>query len=292
MKRFFSLVTLILVFAGSSALAEPWFGRVLITNDDGIDNPRLKVLAQAFSEVAEVVVLAPMANCSGSTNYISAFQHKELVLEKRDWGKGITAWAVDGFPGDCVMLALTGLMADNLPDLVVSGVNSGPNLADAYLASGTIGAVRIAAQLGVPAIAFSNLKVDNPSMMAAVPLWGVQLASEPFTRDLKPGEYLTVNFPNGKASEVKGACWAGLGEQVFHDVFEPAGEDAHGRNIWRNRYWFDEGDNQPGAGDVAKHGDGWITISPMRLGDLNEARLEEAGGLPVWSGAGPKTNGE
>lgn len=292
MRHFLSLVTLLMLFVGASVQAEPWFGRVLITNDDGIDNPRLKVLAQAFSEVADVVVLAPLTNCSGSTNYISAFQRKESALEKRDWGEGITVWAVDGFPGDCVMLALTGLMIDNPPDLVVSGVNSGPNLSDAYLASGTIGAARIAAQLGVPAIAFSNLKVDNASMMAAVPQWCVQLALEPFTRDLEPGEYLTVNFPNGKASEVKGACWAGLGEQVFHSAFDSVGEDEQGRNIWRNRYWFDEGDNQPAAGDVARHGDGWITISPMRLGDLDEARLGGAGELPGWPDARPQTEGE
>ncbi len=285
MKRFLALATLFILFAGPSALAAPWFGRVLITNDDGIDNPRLKVLAEAFSEVAEVVVLAPLTNCSGSTNYISAFQNKDLALEERDWGEGMTVWAVDGFPGDCVMLALKGLMADNPPDLVVSGVNSGPNLADAYLASGTIGAVRIAAQLGVPAIAFSNLKVENASMMAAVPQWCVQLSLESFTRDLKPGEYLTVNFPKGNASEVKGACWAGLGEQVFHDAFDPVGEDDQGRKVWRNRYWFDEGDHQPAAGDVARHGDGWITISPMRLGDLDEARLDGAGKLPVLSGS-------
>ena len=275
-------MTLLLLFVSPSALAGPWFGRVLITNDDGIDNPRLKVLALAFSEVADVVVVAPLTNCSGSTNYISAFQRKELTIEKRDWGEEITVWAVDGFPGDCVMLALTGMMVDNPPDLVVSGVNSGPNLADAYLASGTIGAVRIAAQLGVPAIAFSNLKVDNPSMMTAVPQWCVQLADEPFTRDLEPGEYLTVNFPNGEASAVKGACWAGLGQQVFHDAFDSAGADDQGRHIWRNRFWFDEGDNQPAAGDVARHREGWITISPMRLGDLDETSLGEAGEIPGW----------
>jgi 5'/3'-nucleotidase len=282
MKRTLTILSLLVLAGVQSALADPWFGRVLITNDDGIDNPRLIALAEAFAEVAEVVVVAPMTNCSGSTNYISAFQRKELAVEPRDLGEGITAWAVDGFPGDCVMLAVTGLMAENPPDLVVSGVNSGPNLADAYLASGTIGAVRIAAQMGLPAIAYSNLKVDDPTMMTAVPRWCVQLALEPVSQDLKPGEYLTVNFPDGPASEVKGACWAGLGGQVFHDAFEPAGEDDQGRSIWRNRFWFDEGDNQPPLGDVTRQRAGWITISPMRLGDLDEPRLEAAGELPQW----------
>ena len=111
MKRILSAVALLVFCAGNVPAAEPWFTRVLITNDDGIDDPRLVALARAFAEVAEVVVVAPLANCSGSTNYVSAFQRHEVSVEPRDLGAGIEAWGVDGFPGDCVLLAITGLMA-------------------------------------------------------------------------------------------------------------------------------------------------------------------------------------
>lgn len=282
MKRILSVVALLMLCAGNVPAAEPWFTRVLITNDDGIDDPRLVALARVFAEVAEVVVVAPLANCSGSTNYVSAFQRHEVSVEPRDLGAGIEAWGVDGFPGDCVLLAITGLMAEAPPDLVVSGVNTGPNLADAYLASGTIGAARLAAQLGLRAVAFSNLEADDPSMMAAVPHWCVQLALSRIVRDLSDREYLTVNFPDGPASEVKGVRWAGLGGQVFHDAFERDGEDDRGRQVWRQRWWFDDGDNQSADGDVALQRTGWISVSPMRLGDLDEARLEVGGGLPPW----------
>jgi len=287
MKSIIAAAGLALLLTASAApAAQPWFTRVLITNDDGIDDPRLAALAQAFAQVAEVVVVAPLSNCSGSTNYVSAFQSHEVRTEPRELGGGVEAWGADGFPGDCVLLAVTGLMADAPPDLIVSGVNSGPNLADAYLASGTIGAARLGAQLGLPSVAFSNLDAADASMMAAVPAWCVDFASDAAVRDLAPGQYLTVNFPDGPASQVEGVCWAPLGGRVFHDAFDLAACDPQGGQLWRQRWWFDDGDDQPADGDVARQRSGWITVTPMRLGDLDEARLAHGLPLPGWKGAG------
>ncbi len=280
--RLIMVITILTIIIAGVVPVCAWPNRVLVTNDDGIDNPRIIALARAFAEVAEVVVVAPLTNCSGSTNYVSAFQRHQVTAESRDLGAGIEAWGVDGFPGDCVLLALSGIMADRLPDLVVCGVNSGPNLAEAYLASGTIGSARIAAQLGTPAIAFSNLKSDDASMMSVVPAWCVSLAQSDAVRSLGDGEYLTVNFPDGPADSVAGVRWAGLGEEVFHDAFEFEGEDDLGRRVWKHRWWFDDGDDQPADGDVALQRSGWITVTPMRLGDLDEPRLEASGALPDW----------
>ncbi len=269
------------LLVAATASAAP---RILVTNDDGIDSPGIIALARAFGDAAEVVVVAPMGNCSGSTNYISAFQRQELAVEARDMGDGITAWAVDGFPGDCVLLAMTGIMKDAPPDIVVSGVNSGPNLADAYLASGTIGAARLGAQFGVPSVAFSNYDADDHAMMELMARWCVDFTLSDTVRDLAPGEYLTVNFPDGPVDAVRGVRWAPLGNQVFFDAFERAGTDTDGRTVWKQRWWFDDGD-QPEGSDVALQRDGWITVSPMRLGDLDGERLERGGALPDW-GAG------
>ena len=83
-----------------------------------------------------------------------------LEVERREIGEGIEAFAVDGTPGDCVALALTGLMTDP-PDLVISGINGGANVGAEWLFSGTIGAARVAS-LGVPAVAVSGLDDDLP----------------------------------------------------------------------------------------------------------------------------------
>ena len=284
MRRHFLLVLLLLLGAAAgSAAAGPWFGRVLVTNDDGVDDPRLAALARAFAAVAEVTVVAPLENCSGSTNYVSAFRRHEVVAEPRDLGPAITAWGIDGFPGDCVLLAVTGLLADAPPDLVVSGVNSGPNLADAYLASGTIGAARLAAQLGLRAVAFSNLDPADATMMAAAPRWAVELAAGAPVRDLPPGGYLTVNFPDGPAGDVAGVCWAPPGAPVFRDAFDLAGTLPDGRQLWRQRWWFEDGGPQPAGSDVARQRAGWITVTPMRLGDLDAHRLAAPPALPAWA---------
>ncbi|MBU1674687.1 5'/3'-nucleotidase SurE, partial [bacterium] len=164
-----ALLLLAAVSVASSPMPpdSPWFSRVLISNDDGIENPRLQVLVDAFAPHCEVWVVAPLVNRSGSSNYCSAFSSKTLAVEPRDLGEGVRAWGVDGYPADCVMLALTTLMKDSPPDLVLSGVNSSPNLADGWLASGTIGVVRTAAHRGFRAVAFSGLRED-PEMMSAV----------------------------------------------------------------------------------------------------------------------------
>jgi 5'-nucleotidase len=116
---------------------------VLITNDNGIEDVKIVELARAFSEIAETYVVAPLEDRSGSTHYLTVTQRGSFRVERRQIGKGIHAYAVDGFPADCVVLALTGIMKDSPPDLVISGINGGPNLGKDWLFSGTIGAARV-----------------------------------------------------------------------------------------------------------------------------------------------------
>jgi len=276
------LFALLLLTTLSAGAAEPWFGRVLVTNDDGIDDPRLHALARAFAEVAEVVVVAPTKNCSGSTNYISVFRERELAVESYDMGAGVTAWAVDGFPGDCVLLALEAIMKDSPPDLLVGGVNSGPNLSDAWIASGTIGVARLAAHAGLPAVAFSSLKPDDPTMMAAVPAWCVELASLPVVRDLPEGGYLTVNFPRCSAADVAGVVWTYPGDRIFHDTFEPGVTGDDGRIRYKLKWWMDRDGDQPAGSDVERYRAGWVTVMPMSIGDYTGALPRNTDGLPAW----------
>ena len=280
LKKYASLILLALILIASTANAAPWFNRVLVSNDDGINDPRLHVLAEAFAATgAEVIVVAPLVNCSGSSNYVSVYREKNLAVEPRDFGPGIEAWAVDGFPGDCVMLALLQIMADDPPDLVVGGINSGPNLADAWIASGTIGIARLAAHEGIPAIAFSGLSSRDSAKMASVPQWCAKLAMTDHVRDLADGAYLNVNFPMGLDQEIIGATWAETGSKIFHDAFDLTGQDEAGRDIWKLRYWIDDGDQSPDS-DVAQHRAGYVTVTPLRVGDSHS--LDQGVALPSW----------
>jgi len=121
---------------------------ILITNDDGYLAPGIRALAQELALVADISVVAPERNKSGASNSLTLM--RPLRVEQSTDGYHY----VDGTPTDCVHLALSGLL-DNPPDMVVSGINAGPNLGDDVLYSGTVAAAMEGRYLGLPAIAVS-----------------------------------------------------------------------------------------------------------------------------------------
>lgn len=142
--RIISFIFIYSSFFSSSGEAKeisaPWPRRVLITNDDGINDIKIIEFAKAFATIAETFIVAPLQDESGSSHYMSVIAKRTLEVEPRSLGEGIHAYGVDGYPGDCVIFALFVLMKDKPPDLVISGINGGPNLGADWIASGTIGA--------------------------------------------------------------------------------------------------------------------------------------------------------
>ncbi|HOF66126.1 MAG TPA: 5'/3'-nucleotidase SurE [Candidatus Fermentibacter daniensis] len=123
--------------------------RVLVTNDDGIDAPGLEALASALSDDWDAYVVAPSGHCSGTGHALTLY--RDLSVEKR----GDRSWCVGGTPADCVKLALGELLGFS-PDVVVSGINPGPNMANNVHYSGTIAAASEAAFWNIPSIAVSS----------------------------------------------------------------------------------------------------------------------------------------
>ncbi len=123
--------------------------RILISNDDGYLAPGINALAEALAQIADIVVVAPDSNRSGASNSLSL----DRPLSVQQAANGF--YFVNGTPTDCVHIALTGLM-DTPPDLVVSGINHGPNMGDDTLYSGTVAAATEGYLFGIPAIAFSQ----------------------------------------------------------------------------------------------------------------------------------------
>lgn len=121
---------------------------ILITNDDGYSARGIDILTQELSQVADVSVVAPERDKSGASNSLTL----KRPLRVKDLGQG--RYYVDGTPTDCVHLALSGLLQSQ-PDMVVSGINAGPNLGDDVLYSGTVAAAMEGRYLGLPAIAVS-----------------------------------------------------------------------------------------------------------------------------------------
>jgi len=292
-----SFFVLVSVFVLATALAglcfhqketDTWPHRVLVTNDDGIESPGIIELARAFSQVAETYVVAPDRNRSGSTHFMSAMKKGALKVKKRSIGKNIKAYAVDGFPADCVLVALGGIMQDNLPDIVISGINDGPNYSDAWIGSGTIGAARVASYNGFPAIAVSGVDDKNPGALEAASRWIVRLTQSPFFHKLGKKQFLTVDIPNVPPSEIKGIRPAKRAELHATPVFQKSGDSTgEGQEIWRMAGRKEPSKAIPDDSDYSLFMEGHIVIVPMKA-DENDCKIlaelqQNLSLLPPWA---------
>lgn len=204
----FALIALTFAVPQAQATDKGYPKRVLITNDNGIEDPKIVALARAFAEVSEVWLVASVGDYSGTTNALTITRTGSVGVEQRDLGEGIRAYAVDGTPGDCVVVALGGLMGDAMPDLIISGINGGSNEGADWMFSGTIGAARVAAFAGFPAIAVSGLDDDLPGAVDAANRWVLELVRSQVVAQLQPGDYLTVSLPRVGPSAVRGVRFA------------------------------------------------------------------------------------
>ncbi len=124
---------------------------IFISNDDGYQAPGLKALAKNLADLGEVTVIAPSGNRSGASNSITLT--RKLVFNEH----AVRWYSVDGTPADCLQVAFGALVPESgeLPDIVISGINNGPNMADDTLYSGTVGAAMEGRHLRLPPIAVS-----------------------------------------------------------------------------------------------------------------------------------------
>lgn len=132
---------------------------ILITNDDGIDARGISILARAAADFGNVTVVAPAEQCSAMSHRITL--SRRMRIEKRELGiPGVTAYALDGTPADCVKAALDAILPER-PDVVLSGINHGYNVGFDVAYSGTVGAAMEAVMSGIPAIALSQNDVGS-----------------------------------------------------------------------------------------------------------------------------------
>ena len=129
---------------------------ILVTNDDGVHSPGLRVLAEAMADLGEVMVAAPDTERSGTSHAMTFHDHLRASETREGW------WAVSGTPVDCVYFGLIHLSSERRPDLVVSGINSGYNLGTDVFYSGTVGAAAEGSLRGCRALAVSTERGVNP----------------------------------------------------------------------------------------------------------------------------------
>lgn len=237
--------------------------KILVSNDDGYLAPGLVALANALRPIAEIVVVAPDSNRSGSSNSLTL--DRPLSVYQADNGFYFT----NGTPSDCVHIALTAIMSEK-PDLIVSGINQGQNMGDDTLYSGTVAAATEGFLFGLPAIAFSQVNKGWTHIDDAA-----RVAREFVLEQLKclaPPYLLNVNIPNLPFEQLRGLKATRLGKRHPSEAVIKA-QDPKGRTI----YWIGDAGKAMDASegtDFHATEDGYVSVTPLRIDLTHEAQLQ------------------
>ncbi len=247
---------------------------ILITNDDGYQSPALQALAHALKPLGRVTVFAPDHNWSAAGH--TKTMHKPLRITESSLPDGTPLYVTTGTPSDCVCLAMLGVVPER-PDLVVSGINQGSNLAHDVTYSGTVAAALEGVIARLPAIAASQQELagqrgDLDFAAGVIAMLAPHLLAEGWTNSL-----LNVNFPARPPDQVRGIQITRLGQRVYHDVLikrlDPKG---------RPYYWIggDPPSGEPAPGtDIGALAQGYISVTPLSLAMTDHTRLAK---LPEW----------
>jgi 5'-nucleotidase len=246
--------------------------RILLTNDDGIHAPGMAVLEAIAAKLSDDVwVCAPADENSGAGHSLT------LNAPVRLREHGAQRFSVTGTPTDAVNLALRKLFADKGPDLVISGINNGENLADDVTYSGTISAAMEAALAGIPAVAMSQALRDAGHGFAAAEAWAAQVLAPLLDLQMAKRTVVNINFPALPAAEVRGIR---VVRQGFHDYARGSlieGTDPRGRPY----YWFGLHDIEhtlDHGTDLEAVNEGYVSVTPLHLDLTHHASIGNLAG--------------
>jgi 5'-nucleotidase len=242
--------------------------RILLSNDDGYFAPGLEQLAAAVAHRAEITVVAPERDRSGASNSLTL----DRPLSVRRAPNGFLF--VNGTPTDCVHLAVTGLL-EQLPDMVISGINLGANMGDDTIYSGTVAAATEGYLLGIPSIAISLASKTAAHLETAA-----QVAVELVERHARLGAppwLLNVNVPDIPPTDLKGLQITRLGRRHrAEDVIRT--QSPRGETV----YWVGAAGAAADAGDGTDfHAveQGFVSVTPLQIDLTNRDQMTD---LRAW----------
>lgn len=238
--------------------------RILLTNDDGIYAPGVNALLPMLRQFGRVSVVAPDRDCSAISQALTVT--RPLRVHRLDDER----IAVEGTPADCVHMASTGLL-DIQPDMVVSGINSGANLGDDVVYSGTVAAAIEGRYLGMPAMAVSLAGQEKANLdYSEAVVIAEQLVKRLIAHPLPKGTVLNVNVPNVPKEQIAGFELTKLGQrhppsQVLQEI-DPRG---------RKGYWISPAgaakNDEPGT-DFHAIAHNFVSITPLQI-DMTHYKL-------------------
>ena len=246
--------------------------KILLSNDDGVHAPGLRILYEELKKLGSVKVVAPLEE--KSTMGHSLTLHKPLRLNQI----GKDFYGVNGSPADCVYLGIRQVLKDT-PDIVVSGINRGANLGQDVYYSGTVSAAREGCMLGIPAYAvsldvdFKNRKPEGKLHYSSAAKMAVKVIKEYHQRGFPKFTLLNINVPDRPVSRIKGIVAARQGFRFYSS-------DVLKRTDHRGKDYFWVGGQyhgfEPEADtDCAVVHKGYVAVSPLKLDVTDMAYLEE-----------------
>ena len=238
---------------------------ILITNDDGIHAPGIRHLWEAVHEFADLAIVAPHSEKSGSG--MSITWTRPLVVQEISWE--CPAWSITGTPADCVKMALSVLL-NKKPDMIISGVNKGSNAGRTVLYSGTIGGVIEGSLKDIPGIAFSFSDLEIPPL-SVTKKYIYPIIRHFLQNPLANGSIINVNFPYNAKSIIKGfkltrqgrGCWLEAPDKRTH----PEGMHYY----WLGGKWTST--NEDPESDVFWLDQGFVTGVPIHVGELTDKHV-------------------
>jgi len=241
----------------------------LVTNDDGVTSPGLHALMAAMRELGAGSMVAPETEQSAighAITTVTPLRVNEFALDGKPVGL-----SVNGTPADCVKLAV-GTLLEQPPDLVVSGINLGPNTATNIIYSGTVSAATEARMLGIPSIAISIGTFKDPIWETAA-TYAQRLARQVLKHGLPPKVLLNVNVPNLPLGEVKGVRVTRQGDSGYEERFElhsdPSSVPYYMRTGSYKMIDVDEGT------DALVLAQGFVSVTPVSFDLTSYEMLEE-----------------
>jgi 5'-nucleotidase len=244
--------------------------RILLTNDDGINAPGLVALEAIAAELSDDVwVVAPAEEQSGAGHSLTLSQPVRLreISPRR--------FSVRGTPTDCVMLALGAVMADHKPDLILSGVNRGGNLAEDVTYSGTVSAAMEGCLAGIRSVALSQVMMNytaGQEDFSTATSHGAEIVRRISTVDWPEGMLININFPPVTADQVRGVRVTEQGFRDYGNIHLVKRTDPRGFPY----YWHGFGKEKADPGhrtDLQAMHEACISVTPLHLDMTHYASL-------------------
>lgn len=249
---------------------------IFITNDDGINAEGIKILAQEISKIANTYVVAPDSPRSASGHAITL--HKPILINDEFIAENVEAYSTSGTPADCVKVGIESILKDVDIDLVLSGINNGPNLGNDVLYSGTVAAAIEGLIERKPSIALSctSSKVSTEEYKEAAKYTVALIQKLEGNLDKLDEIILNVNFPKG---DKKGVKITKLGHRVYNNVMDDRKSLRGQRYVWMGGDLADV--PQDKDSDIVAVENGYVSITPVHIDMTNLSKMKTLKDLEI-----------